>query len=103
MARLMLNKLRAASTLSVQTKATRSCRPQETTMLQSSSMQTATGFELRFQSLFHEGRALTFPCDGEGHVNLDTVSERARNNYLFARAMIGREYAMPLVQASELH
>ena len=72
-------------------------------MLQGSSMQTAATFEIRFQSLFHEGRALAFPCDSQGHVNLDSVSERARNNYLFARAMIGREYAMPLVQASGLH
>ena len=57
----------------------------------------AAGFELRFQSLFHEGRALVFPCDREGRVDLDSVSDRARNNYLFARAMVGREYAMPFV------
>jgi hypothetical protein len=31
-------------------------------MLQTSSTPTATGFEIRFQSLFREGRALTFPC-----------------------------------------
>jgi hypothetical protein len=70
-------------------------------MLQHCSAQTATGFELRFQSLFREGRALAFPCDHDGHVDLDTVSERARNNYFFARAAIGREYAMPVVKASE--
>jgi hypothetical protein len=29
------------------------------------------------------------------------LSERAKGNYLFARAMVGREYATPLVQASE--
>ena len=56
---------------------------------------TATAFEIRFQSLFNEGRALAFPCDPEGRVDLDAVSERTRNNYLFARAMVGREYAMP--------
>lgn len=60
-------------------------------------------YEIRFQSLFNEGRGMTFPCDREGHVDFDTLNERARNNYLFARAMIGREYAMPLVCASELH
>lgn len=55
------------------------------------------GFELRFQSLYHAGRGLAFPCDGEGHVDLDALSEMARENYLFARAVVGREYATPEV------
>jgi len=60
---------------------------------------TATaGYELRFQSLFHEGRALAFPCDARGHVDLDALSERARGNYLYARAVVGREFATPAVQ-----
>ncbi|MDM0110051.1 hypothetical protein QTH97_34470 [Variovorax sp. J22R24] len=67
-------------------------------MLKGPSMHTATAFEIRFQSLFHEGRALAFPCDSHGVVNLDEMGERARNNYLFARGMIGREFAMPFVQ-----
>lgn len=54
-------------------------------------------FELRFQSLFHEGRALSFPCDAGGHVQFDQLSERARENYLYARVVIGREYATPAV------
>ena len=72
-------------------------------MLQSSSMQTAAAFEIRFQSLFQQGRALAFPCDRTGLVDLDAMSETARNNYLFARGMIGREYALPSVQACERH
>lgn len=60
-------------------------------------------YELRFQSLFHEGRALTFPCDAVGIVPLDSLSERARENYLYARAVVGREYAMPAVLRSGLH
>ena len=55
------------------------------------------GYEIRFQSLFHEGRALSFPCDAEGHVQMDALSERARDNYLYARAVVGREYATPAV------
>jgi hypothetical protein len=55
------------------------------------------GYEVRFQSLFHEGRARSFPCDREGRVNLDALSHKARGNYLFARAMVGREYAAPAV------
>lgn len=56
-----------------------------------------TGFELRFESLFQQGRGLTFPCDERGRVELDALSERARSNYLYARAVVGREYATPAV------
>jgi len=55
---------------------------------------------LRFASLFQQGRALAFPCDEQGQVKLDELSERARGNYLFARAMVGREYATPRVCAA---
>lgn len=57
-------------------------------------------YELRFSSLFHTGRAMSFPCDAEGHVDMDALSERARNNYLYARATMGREFAYPCVQMS---
>ncbi|MFY9512158.1 MAG: hypothetical protein WAQ05_14405 [Rubrivivax sp.] len=56
-----------------------------------------TGFELRFESLFQQGRGLTFPCDERGCVELDTLSDRARSNYLYARAVVGREFATPAV------
>ncbi len=52
-------------------------------------------FQIRFQSLFNEGRGFAFPCDAAGHVDLDLLSERGRCNYLFARAMVGREFATP--------
>ena len=55
-------------------------------------------YELRFQSLFDEGRGYAFPCDAEGHVDLNQLSERARLNYLFARAVVGRELAAPAVR-----
>ena len=54
-------------------------------------------FELRFESLFDPARALSFPCDGRGQVELDALSEKARGNYFFARAVIGREFASPAV------
>lgn len=63
----------------------------------------AVQYELRFQSLFDEGRAFAFPCDARGHVDMDALSERARHNYLYARAVIGREVAMPAVTPSRLH
>ena len=60
-------------------------------------------YELRFRSLFDEGRAYAFPCDAEGHVDMDALSERALENYLYARTVIGREVAMPAVQLSAIH
>ena len=62
-----------------------------------SHVQSGTRFEIRFRSLFHEGRGYAFPCDAAGHVNLDALTERGRCNYLFARAMVGREFATPSV------
>ncbi|HEY9066677.1 MAG TPA: hypothetical protein VIO33_16975 [Burkholderiaceae bacterium] len=64
-----------------------------------SHIAASTQYEIRFQSLFNEGRALSFPCDAEGHVLLDSLSDRARDNYLYARAVVGREYAFPIVRA----
>ena len=66
-----------------------------------SQIASAGSYEIRFQSLFNEGRALSFPCDAEGHVTLDSLSERARDNYLYARAVVGREYAFPCVRMSD--
>ena len=60
-------------------------------------MPSSAAYELRFQSLFNEGRALAFPCDAAGHVDMDKLSDRARHNYLYARAVIGREYANPAI------
>jgi hypothetical protein len=55
------------------------------------------GFELRFRSLFQEGRGLAFTCDSQGHIDLDGLSERARLAYFSARALVGRDYAPPVV------
>lgn len=62
-----------------------------------------TQYELRFQSLFDSGRGFAFPCDPMGQVDLDKLSDRARNNYLYARAMVGRELACPAVKPAAMH
>ena len=67
------------------------------------ALHEAAQFELRFQSLFDEGRAFAFPCDAAGHVDMDALSDRARANYLYARAVIGMEVAMPAVRPMSLH
>ncbi len=60
-------------------------------------------FELRFQSLFNEGRGLVFPCDAQGRVDIDSLSQPLRLNYLYARTLIGREFAMPALLPRALH
>ena len=56
-----------------------------------------SSFEIRYPSLFARGRALIFPCDAQGRVDIDALTARACANYLFARAMVGRDYALPSV------
>jgi len=58
---------------------------------------------LHFRSLFDPGRAYVFPCDAAGHVDMDALDERARANYLYARAVIGREFTVPNVQSGSVH
>jgi len=59
---------------------------------------SAENFELRFDDLFVSGRGFAFPCDAQGRVDLDALSEQARENYLYARALVGRATAMPVVR-----
>lgn len=60
-------------------------------------------FQLCFRSLFNTGRGYAFPCDSRGEVDLDHMSERARSNYFFARAMVGRELSVPAVSTVAPH
>jgi hypothetical protein len=57
-----------------------------------------TGYELRFHSLFDPGRSFCFPCDSQGHVDLNSLSEQARTSYLYSRATVGHDLAAPVVQ-----
>ena len=59
-------------------------------------------FVLRFDPLLGVGPALIFPCDAAGRVDLDSLAERARANYFYARAVIGRQFGMPAVQCDAL-
>ena len=60
--------------------------------------QSSSSHQLCFRSLFQEGRGFAFPCDARGQVDLDAMSERARNNYFYARAMVGKELSVPAVE-----
>lgn len=59
----------------------------------------ATGYEICFRSLSNRYRGLRFPCDAQGHVPLDALSDQALRDYLFARAVVGREFARPAIVA----
>jgi hypothetical protein len=65
-----------------------------------STMHERGCFHLRFESLFDAGRAYAFPCDADGRVDIDALSERARNSYFYARTVVGREFSMPTVQCT---
>lgn len=58
---------------------------------------THAGYELRFRALTQGAQDFSFPCDADGHVDLDALSERARNAYFFARVVVGHELAAPRV------
>jgi hypothetical protein len=60
---------------------------------------THLSYEIFYQPLAEAQSTLRFPCDGQGHVDLDELSPEAVENYLFARAMVGRDYARPAVVA----
>ena len=53
--------------------------------------------ELRFVHLENDLKSLAFPCDATGRVDLDTLDEHRRNQYLFARVLMGRDYAFPVL------
>lgn len=57
-------------------------------------------FQIRFRDLLGFGRELVFPCDSHGRVDLDALSDRAREQYFFARAMVGRGYSPPRLEGT---
>jgi len=63
----------------------------------------AIRYELRFQSLSNAGRGYAFPCDADGNVDIDALSDKARMNYLHARTMVGRDLSCPAVIANPAH
>jgi hypothetical protein len=77
-------------------------RTLQSTLQQEHAMHTDTldrcAFELHFQPLANTARAMVFPCDAKGRVDMDALGPRALCDYLFARAFIGREFRFPTVR-----
>jgi len=72
-------------------------------MNSTSRVAIAPGYELRYQSRLDAGRFCAFPCDAAGQVDMDALSDRARDNYLYARAVVGREYLSPAITLRQSH
>jgi hypothetical protein len=60
-------------------------------------------YELRFQSLHDAGSAYVFPCDAAGHVDMDALTDAARENYLFARIAVGHDVSTAAVIVGAQH
>jgi hypothetical protein len=58
-------------------------------------------YEMRFQALTKNGKSLSFPCNAHGQVPMDELSAKLLMSYLFARAVVGCQYAAPLVFSCE--
>jgi hypothetical protein len=63
------------------------------------STMNQTRHELRFRPLLDAVRGYAFPCDAQGKVDLDALCEHTRNDYFYARALIGRVYRVPVVES----
>jgi hypothetical protein len=64
---------------------------------------STASFELLFQSFGDEDRGMVFPCDAAGRVDMDQMSDATRNNYLFARALMGRDFTAPMLRTTVRH
>jgi hypothetical protein len=53
---------------------------------------------LHFEPLTYQGAGLDIPCDRQGRVGLDALGDKLRNDYFFARALIGRLFDKPTVK-----
>lgn len=53
---------------------------------------------LHFEPLTAGDAGLDIPCDPHGRVGLDALGEKLRNDYFFARTLIGRLFAAPTVR-----
>ncbi|SCK32370.1 hypothetical protein VAR608DRAFT_2819 [Variovorax sp. HW608] len=65
--------------------------------MQSNQSSRTAHYQLRYQSLKRQEKVLAFPCDAQGRVEMNSLSDLARNDYLYARAVVDFEFARPTV------
>jgi len=66
-------------------------------------MDRSPRFEIRYVPLRGPWPVLVFPCDATGCVPLDWLPEKVRNDYFFARAVVGVAYAAPAIAQCDMH
>ncbi|MFT7774769.1 hypothetical protein [Roseateles sp.] len=71
-----------------------------TTLAEARSAAVGPTHLLHFEPLGTIGAGLDIPCDPQGRVGIDALGERLRNDYFFARTLIGRLFARPTVRAA---
>jgi len=57
---------------------------------------------LHFEPLAVGDAGLDIPCDPQGRVGLDALGDKLRNDYFFARTLIGRLFAAPTVRDASM-
>lgn len=55
-------------------------------------------FRLCFEPYYGHILRYEFPCDARGCVDLDAFDNATRLRYLYARALIGRDFGIPRVE-----
>lgn len=53
---------------------------------------------LHFEPLTAGEAGLDIPCDPQGRFGIDALGDKLRNDYFFARTLIGRLFAAPTVR-----
>jgi len=64
----------------------------------SAAVTSDSRYELLFPCLFKPGRGYAFPCDADGNVAIDDLCDRSRDNYFYARAVVGMELSVPTIR-----
>lgn len=53
-------------------------------------------FEVRFRSLRNGGEVLRFACDRTGLADMDSMDQMTLNRYLYARALLGKDFRLEI-------
>lgn len=65
----------------------------ETVVVDGATQPTALALEVQFCGAHLAGKTVVFPCDCCGNVDLDTLNEAEKQDYLFARVVSRLGYA----------
>ena len=57
----------------------------------------AVRYELRFTDLATRRCEYAFPCQKNGLVDIDELTDRCRTDYFYARSMVRKKFAAPVV------